>query len=310
VTSIDVSRTEAHRVRYSTVEGITLWSGSVGGIGKSHVVHGTSSNCPVTFYPSIGSDTFAIDRTSPTGPVYINASLGRDVVSIETQFGSTANVVFPNSFTYAERLGRLSINPGGHVELAAGGSHVLAVDDFSISYDATLDLNDNDFVCYGSNVTGDVEALVRDARNGGLWNGTSGITSTAARNNPNHNTTLGVLSSDDYKRFHGDDAKFDNLPLDTPAVLVKYTYYGDANFSGTVDFDDYVQIDVGFNTHRTGWCNGDFNLNGSVNFDDYVLIDIAFNTQGSTLRSLVAATAEQPAASLFSRGDALTDLGL
>ena len=62
-------------------------------------------------------------------------------------------------------------------------------------------------------------------------------------------------------------------------VLVKYTWNGDTNFSGTVNFDDYVRIDVGFNTHLTGWSNGDFNYSGSVNFDDYVLIDIAFDTQ-------------------------------
>jgi hypothetical protein len=53
--------------------------------------------------------------------------------------------------------------------------------------------------------------------------------------------------------------------------------------SGSVDFDDYVRIDVGFNTGRTGWLNGDFNGSGSVNFDDYVLADIAFNTQGLPL---------------------------
>jgi hypothetical protein len=29
--------------------------------------------------------------------------------------------------------------------------------------------------------------------------------------------------------------------------------------------------------------NGDFDGNGTVNFDDYVLIDLAFNTQGAVL---------------------------
>jgi hypothetical protein len=29
--------------------------------------------------------------------------------------------------------------------------------------------------------------------------------------------------------------------------------------------------------------NGDFDGNGQVNFDDYVLIDLAFNTQSGTL---------------------------
>jgi hypothetical protein len=66
-------------------------------------------------------------------------------------------------------------------------------------------------------------------------------------------------------------------------VLVKYTYYGDTDFNGRVNFDDYVRTDAGFNNHASGWLNGDFDLNGIVNFDDYVLIDLAFSTQSGTL---------------------------
>jgi hypothetical protein len=58
---------------------------------------------------------------------------------------------------------------------------------------------------------------------------------------------------------------------------------GDANLDGGINFDDYVRIDLGFNTGSIGWSNGDFNGDGSVNLDDYVLIDIAFNTQNGTL---------------------------
>jgi hypothetical protein len=65
---------------------------------------------------------------------------------------------------------------------------------------------------------------------------------------------------------------------------VKYTYYGDTDFNGKVNFDDYVRTDSGFNNHLSGWLNGDFDGNGVVNFDDYVLIDLAFNTQNTTLR--------------------------
>jgi hypothetical protein len=83
--------------------------------------------------------------------------------------------------------------------------------------------------------------------------------------------------------MHAGATSFDGQAIDNTAVLVKYTYYGDANFDGVVNFDDYVRADVGFNTGLTGWSNGDFNYSGSVNFDDYVLIDTAFNTQGSPL---------------------------
>src|SRR5262249_20665860 len=152
--------------------------------------------------PGNGLDTFNIRRTNPTAPLSIQPSGGLDRVSIQTQFSNPAYVSFPSGFTYAQRLGDLSISPFGHAELAAGAG-ALAVDNFSLSHDSTIDLHDNDFVSYGSTLIGDVETFVSAARNAGLWNGTFGITSSDAKLNPNASTTLGVMSSDDYKLFHG-----------------------------------------------------------------------------------------------------------
>ena len=64
---------------------------------------------------------------------------------------------------------------------------------------------------------------------------------------------------------------------------MKYTYDGDTDFNGIVNFDDYARIDSGFNNGGSTWFQGDFDLNGTVNFDDYSLIDLAFNTQGTPL---------------------------
>jgi hypothetical protein len=127
-----------------------------------------------------------------------------------------------------------------------------------------------------------VQALINSARNGGSWSG-NGITSAAAQSAPQHNTTLGAIEASDFKSIYGANAPFDGRTIDSSAVLVKYTYYGDADFNGKVNFDDYVRADNGFNNHKTGWVNGDFDGNGQVNFDDYVLIDLAFNTQSDVL---------------------------
>jgi hypothetical protein len=77
---------------------------------------------------------------------------------------------------------------------------------------------------------------------------------------------------------------FDGVSIDNSAVVIKYTYYGDTDFNGVVNFDDYSRTDSGFNLHKSGWLNGDFDSNGVVDFDDYSLIDLAFNTQSGTLR--------------------------
>jgi len=105
----------------------------------------------------------------------------------------------------------------------------------------------------------------------------------SAGENAAHNTTLGAMEAADYRTIYGSGATFDGESLDSTAVLVKYTYCGDTDFNGRVNFDDYVRTDSGFNNHRSGWLNGDFDGNGQVNFDDYVLIDLAFNTQSGTL---------------------------
>jgi hypothetical protein len=129
----------------------------------------------------------------------------------------------------------------------------------------------------------EAQVVINTARNGGAWTG-NGIYSSAAANNTSHTTTLGVLSGSEY----GTSNTFDGITVISTDILAKYTYYGDTDFNGVVNFDDYVRTDNGFNNHLSGWLNGDFDLNGSVNFDDYVLIDLAFNTQSGTLRRALA----------------------
>src|SRR6185312_15389541 len=78
-------------------------------------------------------------------------------------------------------------------------------------------------------------------------------------------------------------------------VLVKYTWYGDADLDGTVTSSDYFQIDTGFLGNKTGWINGDFDYDGSIGTNDYFLIDNAFLGQSGTLApSALAGVAAVP----------------
>ena len=93
-------------------------------------------------------------------------------------------------------------------------------------------------------------------------------------------------------------SSFEGQPVADGDILVKYTFAGDANLSGSINASDYTAIDNGFNSHLSGWSNGDFNYDGVVNGDDYSLIDNAFNTQGGvTFASASAGPTEQIAAS-------------
>jgi hypothetical protein len=190
----------------------------------------------------------------------------------------------PVEISTAQHLQSLFLAPATSASVAAGGGAVLVTRGLVLSSGSRLDLNDNDLVLdySGASQLPAIQSLINAARANGAWTG-NGLTSTLARSNASHNTTLGAIESGDFKSIYGNSALFDGEAIDTTAVLVKYTWYGDSDFNGKVNFDDYVRTDAGFNNHRTGWTNGDFDGNSTVNFDDYVLIDLAFNTQGGTL---------------------------
>jgi hypothetical protein len=229
-----------------------------------------------------------------TDPVSVRSVTSDEALSIANFFtvtrastfanvsvGGAGNLVFGDS---AMVDGTLALASGARVTLNAAGDKLLKTKVLSLVGAARLDLNDNDLLLdySGASQLIAIQQLINAARAGGAWTG-DGLTSSTAGNNPQHNTTLGAMEATDYSSIYGSGATFDGEALDDSMVLVKYTWYGDTDFNGRVNFDDYVRTDSGFNNHLTGWLNGDFDGNGSINFDDYVLIDLAFNTQGVPL---------------------------
>jgi hypothetical protein len=223
-----------------------------------------------------GADTINVIATPANNPVNILNSASAETVNVNTDGVGSASANFNSTVT----LAALNVGPGGVATMLADGNRVLVTSALSITGTGVLDLSDNDLILDygGASPIGAIEALIAAARSGGTWLG-AGLTSSAARANGSHNTTLGAIESADFKSIYGAGALFDGQPIDGTAVLLKYTYYGDTDFNGAVNFDDYVRTDSGFNNHNSGWLNGDFDMNGTVNFDDYVLIDLAFNTQ-------------------------------
>ncbi|MGH7179726.1 MAG: carbohydrate-binding protein, partial [Tepidisphaeraceae bacterium] len=225
------------------------------------------------FHPFFG--LFVLDGTVTfTGDA---ASTHQDLI---VNVVSDANVVFEST----QHLGAIYLADTARLTVAENGNLLVRVYDFWMYETATLDLNDNDLlVDFPGMSSGDFQWLINIGRAAGEWTG-SGITSTSARNRPGSNTTLGVMRAADFKSIHGDDATFDGEPVTDSAVLVKYTYYGDADFDGQITLDDYALIDGGYLLNLTGWMNGDFDgSGGNPDLDDYSLIDGAFLTQSGTL---------------------------
>jgi hypothetical protein len=187
-------------------------------------------------------------------------------------------------------LGATSLNvTGGQVDIAAGSGQPMVLNGLTFggmtdAWAGKLDLTNNRLIVHNGN-QGDIASALKSGFNAhsGYWNGGAGIISSSAAGDVQHLTTLGYRQSD--------GSPFDGVNTTTSDVLVKYTYYGDANLDGTVNGADYQQIDNGFGLGLTGWSNGDFNYDGVVDGSDYSLLDNTFNqitASGASSLALIA----------------------
>jgi fibronectin-binding autotransporter adhesin len=76
-------------------------------------------------------------------------------------------------------------------------------------------------------------------------------------------------------------------------VTVRYTYQGDADLNGTVNFNDFLVLQNNFNNSGV-FSKGDFDYNGTVNFNDFLVLQNNFGN--SITGAAVSFTAAQVAA--------------
>jgi hypothetical protein len=159
--------------------------------------------------------------------------------------------------TLAVNAGTLKILPNG---TNAGTSRVQAFTISSTTSGIKLDLTDND--------------LIYDYNPGGIASAT-GFTRTYL-----HGGQLITSLGDGVHTGLGYGeasvlglSSFDGQSIDSTTVLIKFTYFGDANLDGKVDIQDLLALARHYNT--TGnqvWTNGDFNYDGVVNNTDLTLL--------------------------------------
>jgi hypothetical protein len=193
-----------------------------------------------------------------------------------------ASLAFGNA-THATSLNLQGSAAASVVAHVGSTPTLLQVDSLSLAGStSTLDLTNNALIVTGGSLS-TVFSELKTGFNAGHWNGTTGIISASASSDTRHLTALGSRQSG--------GGTFDGANTTTADVLVKYTYYGDADLNGTVNGADYSQIDNGFGMHLTGWQNGDFNYDGVVDGSDYSLIDNTFNQISATGASPLAVIA-------------------
>jgi hypothetical protein len=139
-----------------------------------------------------------------------------------------------------------------------------------------------------------IRGLLASGYNAGGWNG-NGIFSSNAAADPNQITGIAYAEASDLGVIGG---SFRGEDVPGNAIILLYTYNGDTDLNGVIDFDDYARIDTGFLTGGDEYFEGDFDYNGGVDFDDYALIDAAFLLQGGPLDGINGLVPEPTALSL------------
>ena len=253
--------------RASGTRSAVVSAGSISLGGNSGTTATLSVNTGVTL--SAASATVAAGATVQVSGGALNLTGGiTGAGALNQSSGSTSGIDI--------RLNSLTIG-GGLVSIASqtstgNGASASIVNSLSIAtsgstFLGTLDLSDTDLIVE----TGDLAMLtaaLTAGYDGGKWDG-PGIDSSAAADDPSRRTALGILQNSDGSghRLYGADAPlglFDGQDPAYDAILIKYTYYGDNDLSGTV-----TAADVAWDVMGAGsWATGDFNYDGVVDSTD------------------------------------------
>jgi autotransporter-associated beta strand protein len=278
------------------VAGGTLNTGS-GTVTASDISYsGASGTAVINGNLDLGTngDYISVDSKSSTAALQINANIsGGSAYGILKSGTGTLLLAGTNSFT-----GPIEISAGA-VQFASqpGKAQLLPsiiLDGTSNAWTGKLDLRRGDYVLAGTSLT-TITNQVKQGYSNGQWNGSGGLLSSTAAADSTHLSALGVIQNNQSgAALYTAARQFNGLTPAVDSILLKYTYYGDANLDGKVDGSDYSRIDTAYLADRanptaaTGWYNGDFNYDGVVNGSDYTIMDNAFNRQGAFISSLLA----------------------
>ena len=133
----------------------------------------------------------------------------------------------------------------------------------------SIDASDNSMVI-GTTLGETVASALLRGYNGAAWNG-NGINSSAARDDPQHKTTLGYGLASEVLIPSGGVYEFHGQTVSATSWIVQYTYYGDANLDGQVDIADLGRLATNWQTSGA-WSSGDFNYDGFVDISDLGLL--------------------------------------
>jgi hypothetical protein len=272
---------------------ITVSNNTTFNIAGTLSLTGTLTNSPAKTLTKTGTGTLNINgaQTHGSGAVF-TASAGTTNFNSSggTNLGITANAAV--NFGVPVSIGTLTVNSGQTATVNVGANPFKAKT-LTLT-NGRLQLNNSDAIFTGM-TRASIEAFIKAGRGPGDWQGT-GITSSYANATAGQGSTaLGVISASDTGL---QNTGFDNQTVAAGDTIVKYTYAGDANLDGVVNFDDFNRYIVGVSGQAPArWFTGDFNYSGAVDFDDFNKFIAGFSLYNTT--GIVMAPPEQSTPASF-----------
>ena len=146
----------------------------------------------------------------------------------------------------------------------------------------------------GTSAVDQVRDLLASGYNGGDWDG-PGITTFTLNQVDNASALdpsvfgLGYAENADLPSPYGTGtggARFSGQDVDATATLIKFTWVGDLNLDGFVDFQDLSVFNTNFDNGATSgryWFEGDFNYDGFIDFQDLSLFNTGYDESKPSL---------------------------
>lgn len=188
-------------------------------------------------------------------------------------------------------LSQGTLEVSGTLRLAANTGSVGSVDSLIVNAGGFVDLTNNDLIVRSTG--GGYQAELASVRSlvgswytadGGLP-GTTGLGSSLSFYSvAGAFTTLGVYDNSALPTGGTTTiTSFNGQTVGASDILVKYTYLGDTDLSGSVDAADLARVLQGLNGGGTGWNFGDVNYDGLINTTDLGRVIAALRGQGAPL---------------------------
>jgi len=227
---------------------------------------------------NLSTGNYSIDNIGATA--IVNLGTGK-ISRLDADYGSSTTFAASNGLGIRQiQLSALNIFEGGKVVFANSSStlgdyshhanrNVAVIDagGLNIATGGILDMGDNDLILHYLSAN---ETAARNLVSGLLANGfdrgafdTAGINSSEASYDANFGSgtrALGWMDNIDIGATTFDGVNTSDLN----EVMIKFTYYGDSDLSGTVDATDFGLFAAGKSNAGTGWAFGNYDYDSTT----------------------------------------------